>query len=86
MNELQSVQSSLEDAGQKLIEKASTIQHKMTQLESKHLQMKQTSRDIHSSTDVTQLEEAKNVAAIVHEKLGEIRKMIGIYNEAHKKK
>ena len=88
LNELESAQASLEDAAIKLIEKANIIQNSKLsrQLEAKHLQMRQTSRDIQSASDVMQLEEAKNVAAMVHTKLAEIRKMIGVFNDAHKMK
>ena len=86
LNEFDSAQTSLESASQTLLEKASSLQVKMKQIESKRLNLKQSKRDALGAKDVSQLEEAKTLASFVHGEVSKVRKMISEFNEAHSKK
>ncbi len=85
--EIESAQETLEAAARSVIEKANKLrgEGKMMELEKRYLKLKQAERDIESASDVTQLDEARNLAATVHDRIDEVRKMIQDFKEFHKK-
>ncbi len=76
---------SLEISAQQLLERASSLQSRVKEIESKRLALRQSKRDADSAKDVMQMDEAKSLASYVQGEIAKVRKMIGEFNDAHKK-